>query len=60
VRALARDMGRALGCYGHLVALRRTHVAPFDVTQAIDLAALAAAAAGGEQALARLLLPIER
>ena len=24
VRALARDMGRALGCFGHVVALRRT------------------------------------
>src|SRR5262249_42490327 len=26
VRALARDMGRALGCFGHVVALRRTGV----------------------------------
>ena len=29
VRALARDMGRALGCLGHLIALRRTRVARF-------------------------------
>ena len=28
VRALARDMGRALGCLGHVIALRRTRVAP--------------------------------
>ena len=30
VRALARDMGRTLGCLGHVIALRRTRVAPFD------------------------------
>src|SRR4051794_36510766 len=29
VRALARDMGRILGCFGHICALRRTHVGPF-------------------------------
>jgi tRNA pseudouridine55 synthase len=60
VRALARDMGRALGCLGHLVGLRRTLVAPFDEAQAVSLQALEAAAAdGGEEALLRLLLPVE-
>jgi tRNA pseudouridine55 synthase len=59
VRALARDMGRALGCLGHLVALRRTHVAPFDIDQAVTLAALQGAAEGGEAALSQMLLPIE-
>src|SRR6202011_4427220 len=29
VRALARDIGRILGCYGHICALRRTLVGPF-------------------------------
>ncbi|HVV95429.1 MAG TPA: tRNA pseudouridine(55) synthase TruB [Hyphomicrobiales bacterium] len=29
VRALARDLGRALGCRGHVVQLRRTEVGPF-------------------------------
>src|SRR5206468_6739247 len=29
VRALARDMGRMLGCFGHVSALRRTGVGPF-------------------------------
>ena len=29
VRALARDMGRILGSYGHICALRRTLVGPF-------------------------------
>ncbi|WP_273722550.1 tRNA pseudouridine(55) synthase TruB [Bartonella sp. AU18XJBT] len=30
VRSLARDMGRDLGCYGHIADLRRVSVAPFD------------------------------
>jgi tRNA pseudouridine55 synthase len=60
VRALARDMGRALGCLGHLVGLRRTLVAPFEEVQAVRLQTLEAAAAdGGEEALLRLLLPVE-
>ena len=29
IRAIARDLGRALGCYGHVVELRRTRVGPF-------------------------------
>ncbi|MCZ2158058.1 tRNA pseudouridine(55) synthase TruB [Bartonella sp. 220] len=29
VRSLARDMGRDLGCYGHIADLRRIAVAPF-------------------------------
>lgn len=35
VRALARDLGKALGVGGHLVALRRTAVGPFSVDDAI-------------------------
>ncbi len=31
VRSLARDIGRALGCHGHVVALRRTRVGPFSL-----------------------------
>jgi tRNA pseudouridine55 synthase len=59
VRALARDMGTELGCLGHLIALRRTCVAPFDEAQAVSLAELEAAAEEGEDAVHRLLLPIE-
>jgi tRNA pseudouridine55 synthase len=29
VRAIARDLGRLLTCYGHVTALRRTRVGPF-------------------------------
>ncbi len=37
VRALARDMGRRLGSYGHVVALRRLAVGPFGEEQIISL-----------------------
>ncbi|WGD36695.1 tRNA pseudouridine(55) synthase TruB [Lysinibacter sp. HNR] len=37
IRALARDLGDALGVGGHLTALRRTRVGPFDIKDAVDL-----------------------
>ena len=37
VRALARDLGVALGVGGHLTRLRRTSVGPVDVADAADL-----------------------
>ena len=37
VRALARDLGAALGVGGHLTALRRRVVGPFDVADAVDI-----------------------
>src|SRR5689334_10503442 len=37
VRALARDLGEALGVGGHLTALRRTRVGPFDLDRARTL-----------------------
>jgi tRNA pseudouridine55 synthase len=37
VRALVRDLGRSLGCYGHVSALRRTRVGPFHETDAVTL-----------------------
>jgi tRNA pseudouridine55 synthase len=40
VRAIARDLGRALGCFGHVTALRRTRVGPFVEADAVPLAAL--------------------
>ncbi len=40
VRALARDLGAALGVGGHLTALRRTRVGPFDLGHARPLAAI--------------------
>lgn len=35
IRALARDLGTALGVGGHLTALRRIRVGPFDVRDAV-------------------------
>jgi len=37
VRALARDLGAALGVGGHLTALRRTKVGPFGVEDAVPV-----------------------
>src|SRR6266700_372677 len=51
VRALARDLGRKLGCCGHVAALRRTAVGPFAEPEMISLEqieALCHRAAAGE------------
>jgi tRNA pseudouridine55 synthase len=62
VRALARDIGRILGCFGHISALRRTVVGPFterDMIPLEELEALCNRAASGEGSLADALLPVE-
>jgi tRNA pseudouridine55 synthase len=41
IRALARDLGAALGVGGHLIALRRTRVGPYLISQAVTLEQLA-------------------
>lgn len=41
IRSLARDMGEDLGVGGHLTALRRTRVGPYDLSQAHTLDELA-------------------
>lgn len=48
IRALARDLGTALGVGGHLTALRRTRVGRFDVADALTVDALAQMAEAGE------------
>jgi tRNA pseudouridine55 synthase len=48
VRSLARDLGRDLGCYGHIAELRRTMVDPFTAERLVSLADLEAAAANQE------------
>ncbi|CAI8412423.1 MAG: tRNA pseudouridine synthase B [Rhodobiaceae bacterium UBA7378] len=37
IRSLARDLARYLGTFGHVTALRRTRVGPFDEKNAIGL-----------------------
>jgi tRNA pseudouridine55 synthase len=62
VRALARDIGRILNCYGHICGLRRTLVGPFGESDMIpleQLQALCDRAASGEGSLADALLPVE-
>ncbi|HET6388936.1 tRNA pseudouridine(55) synthase TruB [Hyphomicrobium sp.] len=60
VRALARDMGRLLGCFGHVISLRRTQVGPFDESRAVSLDDLLAAAETGDPGeVAKYLLPVE-
>ncbi len=62
VRSLARDMGRALGCFGHVSALRRVAVGPFGPETMILLEQLEAVchrAAVGEASLAGALMPVE-
>jgi tRNA pseudouridine55 synthase len=44
VRSLARDMGRDLGCYGHIAELRRIEVEPFTADDFVTLGELEAAA----------------
>jgi tRNA pseudouridine55 synthase len=62
VRAIARDMGRMLGCFGHVCTLRRLRVGPFGEETMIPLEQLEAlchrAAAGGESP-AGAILPVE-
>jgi tRNA pseudouridine55 synthase len=62
VRALARDMGRLLGCLGYVSALRRTAVGPFGEAHLISLEQLSSLchrAATGEGSLADALMPVE-
>ena len=56
VRALVRDLGEKLGCFAHVVALRRLRVGPFDVESAITLPVLERLVA--DDALPQALLPV--
>ena len=57
MRSLARDIGRALGCLGHVAELRRLSVGRFTLEKAISLDELAALGQGAD--LDSHLLPIE-
>jgi tRNA pseudouridine55 synthase len=46
VRSLARDMGRDLGCFGHIADLRRTEVDPFTADDFVTVAELETARFG--------------
>lgn len=59
VRALARDLGEAVGSAAYLGALVRTASGPFRLADAHDLDRVRAAASDGAGDLASLLLPID-
>jgi len=60
VRAIARDLGRALGCCGHIAALERTQVGPFALEDALTLAEIETETERAEapEALCDLLAPV--
>jgi tRNA pseudouridine55 synthase len=57
IRAVARDLGAAVGSGAHLVALRRIGSGAFDVAQAHSMTAIAEAALAGR--LSEMLLPLD-
>ena len=61
VRSLARDMGRAIGCFGHVSNLRRTRVGPFSEEGTISLDKLQeiSHSAAGRMGLEGFLEPVE-
>jgi tRNA pseudouridine55 synthase len=61
VRAIARDIGRTLGCFGHVISLRRTRVGPFQEAQAVTLNELedAASLEDGGIEIKTMLRPVE-
>jgi tRNA pseudouridine55 synthase len=59
IRALARDLGVAVGNAAYLGALSRTSSGPFRLEDARSIEALREAAGNGPAALRRLLLPVE-
>ncbi len=59
VRAIARDLGRALGCLGHVATLRRTRVGPFAEADAVSVETLRDLAERAPGELAGLLHPVQ-
>ncbi|MDD9716783.1 tRNA pseudouridine(55) synthase TruB [Dinoroseobacter sp. PD6] len=57
VRSIARDLGRALGCFGHVKSLRRTWSGPFELSDATALETLEDLAK--DPALDAHLMPVE-
>jgi tRNA pseudouridine55 synthase len=57
VRALARDLGQALGVGGHVTALRRTRSGPFSLAQALPLDEALDRLAAGDLASLTLVEP---
>lgn len=56
VRSIARDLGATLGCYGHVLRLRRIWSGPFELSDCVTVEQIDALAKTPE--LEELLLPI--
>ena len=61
IRAIARDLGRKLGCFAHIRNLRRTRVGHFmeNATISLDKIEEIGHSAAGREALMDLILPVE-
>jgi len=57
VRSIARDLGAALGCHGHVLWLRREWSGPFEASNGVSLEKIDELAK--TEALDALLLPLE-
>ncbi|EAQ03803.1 tRNA pseudouridine synthase B [Pseudooceanicola batsensis HTCC2597] len=57
VRSIARDLGAALGCHGHVVRLRRVWSGPFLAEEGVEMDRIEALARSEE--IDTLLLPVE-
>jgi tRNA pseudouridine55 synthase len=57
IRTLAQDIGRVLGVHAHLIALQRTRIGPFSVSDAWDLKVLEGLDDVGQAVLAIDTLP---
>jgi tRNA pseudouridine55 synthase len=55
VRAIARDLGRLLKCYGHVVLLRRTRVGPFSSDRSVTFDGLREA----PELMSQAMLPVD-
>ena len=60
IRTLAQDIGRALGCYAHLTALRRLSVGDFSLDDAVSLEQLQKLAEENPASLQEYLIPLEQ
>ncbi|MBL4916952.1 tRNA pseudouridine(55) synthase TruB [Szabonella alba] len=57
VRSIARDLGQVLGCFGHVLSLRRIWSGPFDVEDGVTLERIEELARSND--IDALLLPLE-
>ena len=57
VRSIARDLGKVLGCHGHVLSLRREWSGPFEVADGVTIEKVDELAK--TEALDALLLPLE-